>query len=137
MSAPSKPYGVTLQFADRRLAPAEDRTQWVKGSIQSMDDDAEDINRGAAMRFTREIPTYQCHKQVQALKIAHLLANPRGIELHFEDERFAPIEVTARWVDLHKPEAGGYFVIYENGVRSHSQADAFDASYTLISGGDL
>ena len=137
MSAPSKPYGVTLQFADRRLAPAEDRTQWVKGSIQSMDDDAEDINRGAAMRFTREIPTYQCHKQVQALKIAHLLANPRGIELHFEDERFGPAEMSAAWIDKHKVMAGGYLVIYDGGYASFSPAEPFEAGYTLVGGGEF
>ena len=89
------------------------------------------------MSLTRELPTYQCHKQVQALKIAHLLANPRGIELHFKNEMFAPQEMSAVWIDHHKVMAGGYLVIYDGGYVSFSPADAFEAGYTLISGGDL
>ncbi len=86
------------------------------------------------MSFTRELPLYQCHKQVRALKIAHLVANPRGVELHFEDQRYAPMQFPAQWIDQHKVEAGGYFVWYEDGYKSFSPAGAFEAGYTLIGG---
>lgn len=84
------------------------------------------------MSLTRELPRYQCHKQVQALKIKHVIDNPRGFELHFEDERFAPIQVSGPWACKHAPEAGGYFVVYPDGYQSYSPGDAFEAGYTLI-----
>lgn len=87
------------------------------------------------MSLTRELPKYQCHKVVQALKIAHLLATPSGVELHFEDQRFAPHLVTAVWVDQRRPEAGGYFVVYDGAYESYSPASSFEAGYTLIPGG--
>ena len=82
------------------------------------------------MSLTREIPVYQCHKTVQALKISAVIDNPRGYELHFEDDRFAPIEVLASWVDKHDPKPGGYFVVYGDGYKSFSPATAFEAGYT-------
>lgn len=84
------------------------------------------------MSLTRELPRYQCHKQVQALKIKLRIPNPRGVELHFEDERFAPHQVDAVWFDKHKVEAGGYLVVYPDGYQSYSPAEAFEAGYTLI-----
>lgn len=86
--------------------------------------------------MTRELPRYQCHKKVWALKIAHLLANPRGVELHFEDQGYAPMQFPAEWIDKHKVEAGGYFVWYDDGYKSYSPAAAFEAGYTLIGGGE-
>lgn len=84
------------------------------------------------MSLTRELPRYQCHKTVQALKIAHVLANPRGVELHFEDQRFVPAQVDAVWFDKHKVEAGGYVVYYEDGYASYSPGAVFEAGYALI-----
>lgn len=83
--------------------------------------------------MTRPIPTYQCHKQVQALKIKAIIPNPRGVELHFEDERFCPIEFGDEWVNRHEPQLGGYVVWYpgDNYV-SFSPAEAFEAGYTLV-----
>lgn len=89
-----------------------------------------------------EIPRYQCHKQVQALKIKLVIENPRGIELHFEDERYAPIQMSAAWAAFHaetgKDKAdptGGYIVWYEDGYTSWSPAEAFEQGYSLIEAG--
>lgn len=84
--------------------------------------------------LTRNIPTYQSNKTVQALKIAHLIANPRGIELHFVDQRFVPAQVDAVWVTTHSVMEGGYLIIGEGGYPSYSPADAFEATYMLVAG---
>lgn len=90
--------------------------------------------------FLRQLPRYQCHKQVSALKIKAVIPNPRGFELHFEDERFAPHEVSASWVAKHRTGpidsfellAGGYLVAYDDGYLSWSPAGAFESGYTLV-----
>lgn len=84
------------------------------------------------MSFMIELPRYQCHKEVWALKIKHIIQNPRGFELHFENERYCPVEVSRDWLLKHEPDVGGYFVVYEDGYRSYSPAAAFEAGYTLI-----
>lgn len=83
-----------------------------------------------------ELPRYRCHKEVHALKISHVLPNPRGIELHFSDTRYCPIEQSNAWFDKHKPEVGGYFVWYADGYKSYSPAAAFEEGYSLINYGD-
>lgn len=87
------------------------------------------------MSLTRKLPRYQCHKRVSALVIRAIIENPRGYELHFEDERFAPHQVSREWCGKHGPRAGGYFVVYDDGYQSFSPADAFEAGYSLIDGG--
>ena len=89
--------------------------------------------------YTIPIPTYQCHKRVQALKIKAVLKNPRGYELHYEDERFVPREVSESWVVKCLPGdkgydhlIGGYVVWYEDGYVSWSPAAAFEAGYTAV-----
>lgn len=86
------------------------------------------------MSFTRELPTYQSNKTVQALKIAHLVANPRGVELHFEDQRYAPAQIDALWVTTHNVTEGGYLIIGDHGYPSFSPAAAFEATYMLVAG---
>lgn len=84
------------------------------------------------MSLTRELPRYQCNKTVQALKIAHVLANPRGVELHFEDQRFVPLQVDAAWFDQHKVEAGGYLTISNVVIMGYLPGPIFENDYTLI-----
>lgn len=86
----------------------------------------------------REMPRYQCHKKVWALKIARIEDISGGIEsggdrlLHFEDEGFAPRLVDGEYVHKHQAKAGGYFVQYEDGYLSFSPAEAFESGYTRI-----
>lgn len=89
--------------------------------------------------FTLPLPTYQCHKRVQALCIKAVIENPRGYELHFEDERFAPMQVDAAWIikQLTGDKGlnhliGGYAVWYDDGYMSWSPAAAFEAGYSLL-----
>lgn len=86
--------------------------------------------------FTIPIPTYQCHKRVQALRIKAVILNPRGYELHFEDERFCPIEVSEEFRFSTGAEAGCYFVVYEDGFRGCIPAATFEAGYTLVETAD-
>jgi hypothetical protein len=83
-----------------------------------------------------EMPRYQCHKQVWALRIAgiSLPQNEAGdAELGFADGRYSPRLMPRAWLDKHNPEVGGYFVLYEDGYTSFSPAAAFESGYTLIS----
>lgn len=87
-----------------------------------------------------QLPQYQCHKKVWALKIKDVVnlagdaPEANGTELHFENERYSPIVVDAAFVAKHNPAAGMYLVVYEDGYRSVSPAKAFEDGYTLIGG---
>lgn len=76
-----------------------------------------------------ELPRYQCHKKVSALKIANVVPSPRGMLIGFDDQRYAPHEVSEDWYYKHDPEVGGYFVVYEDGYQSYSPAAAFEGGY--------
>lgn len=90
-----------------------------------------------------EMPKYQSHKQVWALKIASIefdsdKATQENREtdgsatITPEDEGYAPFKVDANYVHKHKPQAGGYYVVYKDGYRSWSPAEAFEDGYTRI-----
>lgn len=86
----------------------------------------------------KEMPQYQCHKKVWALKIMgisqsenHAL-NGWDFKLVPEDDKFAPVIVTSEWLEKHAPKIGGYYVVYDDGYQSYSPAAAFEAGYTRI-----
>lgn len=76
----------------------------------------------------RELPKYQSHKQVWGLKIKSI----DGQTITPHEEGYAPFGVSAEYLEKHKPEAGGYYVVYEGGYKSFSPADAFESGNTLI-----
>jgi hypothetical protein len=76
-----------------------------------------------------EMPKYQCHKKVWALKIAGISLNG---ELAFADDGYAPILMPKDWLDKHNPEVGGYYVVYQDGYKSFSPAQAFEEGYSRI-----
>lgn len=85
-----------------------------------------------------EMPRYKSHKQVWALKIAELRKDTFGndewdgvLTIVPEDTRYAPIRLEPEFVDKHKPQVGGYFVVYKDGYKSFSPADAFEDGYTI------
>lgn len=73
-----------------------------------------------------ELPRYRCHKEVHALKIARVA----GTLLVPADPRFAPFDVPEGFVERHRPEAGGYYVVYADGYASFSPGKAFEEGYT-------
>ena len=92
---------------------------------------------------TREMPRYQCHKKVCALKIKAIdldiekaRAEDRETDgsatITPEEEGYAPFKVDALYLRKHQPQAGGYYVVYDDGYKSYSPAEAFETGYTLI-----
>lgn len=101
------------------------------------------------MTANREMPKYLCHKQVWALKIKTVAVHAsgdtavsdaefqasdafQGAQLIPVEDGYAPFHVSADWFRKHKPEAGGYYVVYEDGYKSYSPASAFESGYSLI-----
>lgn len=87
----------------------------------------------------REMPRYRCHKEVWALKIKDITdPTEPGNEsdgsrvLHFADGDYAPLRVPHDYVHKHKPQAGGYYVVYVDGYKSWSPAEAFESGYSRI-----
>lgn len=94
---------------------------------------------GASM----EMPRYQSHKQVWALKIkaithnsvlAHLTGNDsdRSALITPADEGYADFRVDAAYLRKHDPQVGGYYVVYKDGYKSFSPAEAFEEGYDKI-----
>ena len=82
----------------------------------------------------REMPRYQSHKKVHALKIEAIGGSDDtdAMLITPEDEGFASFEVDAAFMDKHDPQPGGYYVVYPDGYKSFSPAEAFESGYTRI-----
>ena len=79
----------------------------------------------------RAMPRYRCHKEVWALKIARI-GGEQGFTIYPADEGYAPFDLPAEYFMKHAPQIGGYYVVYKDGYRSFSPAEAFEDGYTLI-----
>lgn len=81
-----------------------------------------------------ELPRYVCHKRVWALKIKEVAKPlPSGdCMLTPEDDGYEPVIVDAAYMRKHNPLAGGYYVVYEDGYKSFSPAEAFEGGYLRI-----
>jgi hypothetical protein len=88
-----------------------------------------------AMNVSREMPRYECHKKVWALKIKNVIvkASTQEATIVPEDEGYAEFPVPYEYIVKHNPQAGGYYVVYQDGYKSFSPAEAFEKGYTLIS----
>lgn len=87
------------------------------------------------MECMRQMPMYQCHKKVWALKIGErimILENGDAI-LPIVDSGFAPIRVDKAVISRYIPLPGDYYVQYADGYKSISPAKVFEDGYTLIS----
>lgn len=89
-----------------------------------------------------EMPLYQSHKKVRALKIKEIrldvvvTGNTEPVSfIIFEQEEYGTYTLTEEFIAKHKPEVGGYLVRYEDGYLSYSPAKAFEEGYTLIEDG--
>jgi len=79
----------------------------------------------------QNLPQYRSHKIIRAAKILEVqLHGDRSAELVLEGTALGSITVDAAYVDKHKPQAGGYFVLYDDGYQSWSPAKAFEEGYT-------
>lgn len=88
------------------------------------------------------MPEYQSHKRVWALKIKEiqLLLEAGNIEagspvddaaiITPAEFGYAPFIVNRAYVAKHNPQVGGYFVLYKDGYKSWSPAQAFEDGYS-------
>lgn len=85
------------------------------------------------MNVSAELPKYKCHKEVWALKILLVGVAESGAGLITPVNRnYAAFEVSAEYMKKHNPKHGGYYVVYEDGYKSFSPAEAFEGGYTAI-----
>lgn len=87
----------------------------------------------------REMPKYQSHKTVHALKIADLKytgsadQESDGSQIMTPAEQgYGDIHLERDFIRKHQPHVGGYLVVYADGYRSFSPAKAFEEGYTAI-----
>jgi hypothetical protein len=90
-----------------------------------------------------EMPRYRSHKEVWALKIAaieydlnkatqeHRASDGSAIITPLEPG-YAPFKVDADYMRKHEPKVGGYYIVYPDGYKSWSPAEAFEDGYTRI-----
>lgn len=79
------------------------------------------------------MPRYKSHKEVWALKIEAIqYQEGEGAMITPADAGYAPFPVDAAYVNKHDPQVGGYYVVYKDGYKSFSPADAFEDGYALI-----
>lgn len=81
------------------------------------------------MNASIEMPCYQSHKKVHALKIKHI----SGKLMLFDDERYMPITASNSLFVRYTPVPGDYYIVYDDGYESISPAKVFEDGYTLIS----
>jgi hypothetical protein len=55
-----------------------------------------------------------------------------GATIEPEDSGYAPFPVSRAYVTKHSPKAGGYYVVYADGYKSWSPAQAFEEGYTRV-----
>ncbi|RUV82302.1 hypothetical protein EOA60_34875 [Mesorhizobium sp. M1A.F.Ca.IN.020.06.1.1] len=88
------------------------------------------------MDASRELPRYQCHKKVWALKLTDIERNndTGQVMLTPEDKGFAQFEAPAGWYERFKgsDEDTGYYVVYDDGYASWSPTKAFEDGYTPL-----
>ena len=84
-----------------------------------------------------ELPQYQSHKKVRAAKITgfRLNGNPDMPDLLL-GEIGGIVSLLPDWHEKHKPQVGGYYVVYEDGYTSYSPAKAFEDGYSRIGEGE-
>lgn len=87
-----------------------------------------EMEHEAHHQVAMEMPRYQSHKRVYALKIARV----EGCTITPDDGRYAPISVEPEMYLRYTPTAGDYYVVYDDGYKSFSPAKAFEDGYSLV-----
>lgn len=115
--------------------PSSETTTMPETDIESLKRFVEARDSGVAV----ELPRYKCHKEVWALKIANVIdptlpgnESDGSRVLVPVEQGYAPFRVDHDYVRKHKPEAGGYYVQYQDGYKSFSPARAFEEGYSRV-----
>lgn len=58
--------------------------------------------------------------------------NSLGATITPEDKGYSPFKVDKAYMQKHKPQVGGYYVVYKDGYKSFSPAEAFETGYERI-----
>jgi len=79
----------------------------------------------------RQMPQYVCHKTVHAIRIDSIQNDAGGFSIIKSGKPGEGYEVQVgfAWMEKHKPEVGGYYVVYADGYTSYSPQKAFDDGY--------
>lgn len=85
------------------------------------------------MNAAVELPVYQCHKKVRAARITGFRAagDPEAPDLLL-GQIGGIVSLLPEWHAKHKPQVGGYYVLYDDGYTSYSPAAAFESGYSRI-----
>ena len=84
------------------------------------------------MNTRQEMPRYKSHKEVWALKIEDITHDIDGSTIFPADSGYGPVRVDKEYVDKHRPRIGGCYVVYKDGYKSWSPAEAFKEGYTRV-----
>ena len=87
------------------------------------------------MSAQREMPQYECHKKVWALKIAAIeVYEDKSAKIVPSDNGYDMFKTKEGWAEkFHGDENDiGYYVVYPDGYASWSPTSAFDSGYKLI-----
>lgn len=86
------------------------------------------------MSASKELPRYQSHKKVHALKIAAIeFAEDGSATIAPKDEGYGTYKTSPGYRDRFKGTESdmGYFVAYSDGYQSWSPTEPFEEGYTL------
>lgn len=84
-----------------------------------------------------ELPRYKCHKEVRAFQIRCIRFVPEsdGGNAILDGASPMQVQVTAEYMKKHRPQIGGYYVLYQDGYQSFSPGDVFEDGYARVIGG--
>jgi len=120
------------------LKPSDEQTEMLGKSPEVENTSSEES------RAQSELPRYKSHKEVWALKIKNIKLDKHEAQetnretdgsamITPEEEGYAPFKVDHAYMTKHNPLIGGYYVVYKDGYKSFSPAEAFEEGYTLAS----
>ncbi len=102
-------------------------------TISEEDLDELQNGEGKPLLSPDQFPRFRCHKTVTAIKIAKVnISDVGSATIVPEDDDYDSFLVDSDYCDKHRPQAGGYVVIYEDGYLSFSPAEAFEGGYTQL-----
>ena len=80
-----------------------------------------------------DVPKYKNNEEVEALKIETVVRKRQGgATLTPSEEGHEPFDVDVHFINKYNPRAGGYYVIHNDGTKSFSTAEAFEACHEEI-----
>ncbi|MEL7628750.1 hypothetical protein AAGW04_07060 [Pectobacterium aroidearum] len=76
-----------------------------------------------------DLPKWKCHKIVSAARIDGYTTTTLSLAVN---DAIVEVYVGTDWMLRHRPEPGGYFVVYSDGYQSYSPPESFQAGYAPL-----